>query len=77
MSEDWGRERWGERMWVNVEAINGRRLVGTLRNTPAGIPKLNPGDRVKFTMDDIIDVVYDPEPYDGQCCAGDVPQSQT
>jgi hypothetical protein len=51
--------------------------VGTLRNKPAGIPKLNPGDRVKFTMDDIIDVVYDPEPYDGQCCAGDAPQSQT
>jgi Uncharacterized protein conserved in bacteria (DUF2314) len=61
MSEQWGRGRWGERMWVNVEEINDRRLMGTLRNTPAGIPKLNPGDRIKFTMDDVIDVIYDPE----------------
>lgn len=50
------RDGWGERMWVRVEGRRGNKYVGTLRNTPVGIPALDPGDRIKFTAADIIDI---------------------
>ncbi len=67
MSEDWGRKRWGERMWVNVVSVERRRIIGTLRNTPAGIPKLYPDQTIKFSRDDIIDIVFDPDPDECIC----------
>lgn len=60
---------WGERMWVEVETIKRRRLVGRLRNTPIGIPRLDFDDKVKFKLDHIIDIDFgstgcdcDPDP---------------
>jgi hypothetical protein len=55
---------WGERMWVNVDDVKSEgRLVGTLLNRPAGIPRLRPGDTIH--RDDIIDVVIDASPPPG------------
>jgi hypothetical protein len=50
------RAGWGERMWVTVTAVKGRHLVGTLINEPVGIPRLMPGDTIKFTPDHIIGI---------------------
>lgn len=36
-----------------------RHLVGTLRNQPVGIPRLDPGDRVKFQRDHVIDIDWE------------------
>jgi hypothetical protein len=47
---------WGERMWVDIIAVNKRRIVGTLRNQPCGIPRLHWGDVVRFTPDHVIDI---------------------
>jgi hypothetical protein len=57
------RDGWGERMWVTVTAVKRRHLVGTLVNQPVGIPRLMPGDTVKFKRDHIIgiDLPYDEE----------------
>lgn len=53
--------RWpGERMWVRVDRVKSRgRLVGTLMNDPVFVPRLYHGDRVKFTLDDIIDYSFE------------------
>lgn len=52
---------FGERMWVNVtEAKSNGKLVGVLANTPAGIPRLDPGKTIKFHRDDIIDIQTEP-----------------
>jgi len=51
------RDGWGERMWVDVEKIGRRRLIGRLGNQPIGIPRLSYGDKVKFSLDDVIDIV--------------------
>lgn len=51
------RDGWGERMWVDVERVGRRRLVGRLGNQPIGIPRLSRGDTVKFKLEDIIDIV--------------------
>jgi hypothetical protein len=48
---------YGERMWVDVTSVKKNRLAGTLSNTPALIPRLAPGDKIKFHRDDIIDIV--------------------
>jgi uncharacterized protein YegJ (DUF2314 family) len=61
MTENWGRDRWGERMWVDVAKVKKRYIVGTLRNTPVGIPRLNPDDKIKFKRDDIIDISWEPQ----------------
>jgi uncharacterized protein YegJ (DUF2314 family) len=53
------KDGWGERMWVTVEAVDGRRLVGTLFNQPVGIPRLSSGRKIKFTRDDIINICLD------------------
>ena len=61
------REGWGERMWVTVEKRTWRgRYTGTLNNVPVGIPRLNPGDRVRFSPEHIIDIVPPNEPC--ECC---------
>jgi Uncharacterized protein conserved in bacteria (DUF2314) len=46
----------GERMWVDVTAVDGERLVGVLCNTPCVIPRLEPGDEVMFEREHIIDI---------------------
>jgi hypothetical protein len=69
-------EKWGlggERMWVEVVAVKRRQVVGRLINEPLGIPRLYPGDKVKFTRDHIIDIHWkrddaaaaDPEGHQG------------
>ena len=52
------RDGWGERMWVRVTAVrrNGT-FEGVLANTPVGIPRLYPGDAIKFSRDAVIDIV--------------------
>lgn len=50
----------GERMWVTVTHRKGDQLVGTLENH-AFFVFLNPGERVKFHLDDIIDCIIDEE----------------
>ncbi len=51
------RNGWGERMWVDVEKIGRRRLVGRLGNEPIRITRLSRGDKIKFKLDDVIDIV--------------------
>lgn len=51
------KDGWGERMWVDVVAIRRRHLVGALWNHPYGIPRLESGDSIRFTLDDVIDIV--------------------
>lgn len=48
----------GERMWVTVTHRKGDQLVGTLENW-AVFAFLNPGEKVKFHIDDIIDCDFD------------------
>jgi hypothetical protein len=50
---------WRERMWVEVVAVKRRHLVGTLRNQPVDIPRLDLGDRVKFQRDHVIDIDWE------------------
>lgn len=50
------KDGWGERMWVNVSTVGKRHLIGTLANTPVGIPRLGHGDKIKFTRDHVIDI---------------------
>jgi hypothetical protein len=49
----------GERMWVEVVAVKRRRIVGRLINEPLGIPRLDPGDKVRFRRDHIIDIHWE------------------
>jgi hypothetical protein len=53
------KDGWGERMWVDVTAIKGRHISGTLSNEPVGIPRLWSGDKVKFRPEHIIDIWTD------------------
>jgi hypothetical protein len=57
--DGWGRWTWAERMWVEVVAVNRRHIVGTLRNQPIGIPRLDWGDQVKFKRDHVIDIDWE------------------
>jgi len=50
------RDGWGERMWVKVTDVRKRRLTGELSNQPIGIPRLEAGRRVRFTLDHVIDI---------------------
>lgn len=47
----------GERMWVQVTHRDGDRLAGTLDNWPVFV-HMNPGETVKFHIDDIIDCEF-------------------
>jgi hypothetical protein len=50
------KDGWGERMWVNVSSVGKRHLTGTLVNCPLGIPRLSPGEKIKFRPDHVIDI---------------------
>ena len=52
------RDGWGERMWLTVTALKGRKLIGELQNIPFGIPRLLTGDKIKFKREHIIDIWY-------------------
>jgi hypothetical protein len=52
------RDGFGERMWVTVTEVKKRHLVGTLSNLPVGIPRLMPGDKIKFRREHIIGIWY-------------------
>lgn len=52
------RDGWGERMWVHVHKVGRRRLVGCLNNQPIGIPRLDYGQKIRFTRDDVIDITF-------------------
>ncbi|MEX1142596.1 MAG: DUF2314 domain-containing protein [Thermoleophilaceae bacterium] len=66
------RDGWGERMWVDVEKVGRRRLTGRLGNQPLGIPRLSHGDKVKFKLDDVIDIVPEPH-WQEEPAAGELP----
>lgn len=68
----------GERMWVQLTKVHGRRLVGTLVNQPVAIPRLDSGDEIKFTRDHVILIDWESGPGDATefaseplcpCCA--------
>jgi hypothetical protein len=50
------KDGWCERMWVDVTAVGPDRLAGVLCNTPEAIPRLEPGDEVKFRREHVIDI---------------------
>lgn len=52
------RDGFGERMWVTVTEVKKRHLVETLSNLPVGIPRLMPGDKIKFRREHIIGIWY-------------------
>ncbi len=47
-------------MWVTITHRDGARLVGELGNWPPFV-HMNPGEKVKFHIDDIIDCPLDGE----------------
>lgn len=47
-----------ERMWVEIDSIDGENLSGTLANTPLDMPQLKEGDPVNFKSWQIIDYQY-------------------
>lgn len=49
---------WGERMWVEVDKVDGDRFAGQLSNQPIGIPRLYADDRVRFRSEHIIDIKW-------------------
>lgn len=62
----------GERMWVDVVKVGRRRLVGTLCNEPVFIPRLMPGDEIRFRREHIISFIPADEVYlDEDCELGD------
>ena len=50
------RDGFEERMWVEVAKVKRRGFVGHLSNTPVGIPRLEPGRRIRFRAHHIADV---------------------
>jgi hypothetical protein len=55
------RNGWCERMWVEVTSVKRNRLVGLLCNCPGGIPRREPGAKVKFRPEHIIDITVPDE----------------
>jgi len=53
------RDGGADRMWVLVTAVKKRKLVGRLTDMPFMIPRLMPGDEIKFKREHIIDIWYD------------------
>ncbi|WP_284745079.1 DUF2314 domain-containing protein [Amycolatopsis sp. RTGN1] len=51
---------WSERMWVIVEKVGRRKLVGSLTNRPLAFPRLDVGSKIKFQREHIIDIDFDP-----------------
>ncbi len=56
------KDGWAESMWVRTVAIGKDRFVGRLANQPAGIPRLNHGDKIKFKKDHIVRLWDDSDP---------------
>jgi len=54
------RKGWGsgDRMWVKVLEVRGDRYVGELDNLAVCIPRLCPGQIVKFRREHIIDIMW-------------------
>lgn len=48
---------WGERMWVVVDKIGRRRIVGDLDSEPLDFPRLYPGRKIRFRRKHIIDIL--------------------
>jgi hypothetical protein len=67
------RKGGGDRMWVTITGVKKRKLVGRLVNLPAMIPRLMPGDEIKFKREHIIDIRYDDD--SGQPVGGEGPDS--
>ena len=55
------RDGWEERMWVEVAKIGRRGFVGYLSNTPAGMPRPQPGQRIRFRVHHIAGIWPDDE----------------
>jgi hypothetical protein len=55
----------GEKMWVDVLSVGKKKLVGTLRNDPVFIPRLEFGDRIKFRHWHIVDIRWSDEITEG------------
>lgn len=53
------KDGYGERMWVHVTGVKRRHLVGHLRNDPVFIPRLDPGAKIKFRPEHIINIKPD------------------
>jgi hypothetical protein len=51
---------WGERMWVIVEKVSRRSMIGSLANTPVEFPRLDFGSKIKFRREHIIGIDLDP-----------------
>jgi hypothetical protein len=56
------KDGWAESMWVETVAIDNGGFIGTLANQPVGIPRLDHGDKIKFTRDHIIRLWDDSDP---------------
>ena len=52
------REYETERMWVNIDQINGDEIVGTLDNDPFDMPQLKSGDQISFKRYNIISIKW-------------------
>lgn len=50
------KDRWDERMWIEVVNDHGDHYVGVLPNTPFGIPMLEPGEILEFSSRHVINV---------------------
>jgi len=48
----------GERMWINVDKIDGDAFSGILVNQPEDMPQLNKGERVDFFRWQVIDISW-------------------
>lgn len=48
-----------ERMWVEINGIDGDALTGALDNSPSDMPQLKPGAAVRFKRSDVIDILWD------------------
>ena len=66
---------WGERMWVEVDAISDDVMVGRLLNEPVGIGGLYRGQCVGFTSEHVIDI-DDPEDAAGRCIDNTDPRGE-
>lgn len=47
----------GERMWVIIKKINGRKFEGELNNEPLGLQSIKLGDKVFFEKSNIIAIM--------------------
>lgn len=48
-----------ERMWVTIDRIEGKRIMGILDNDPIYLKELKAGDKLEFARQNIYDVYED------------------